>query len=182
MGTYAPAHRKRKKSIADTLLEAEQEHYLDCPNADLPIRSAALLLDVILFSLASSGIHHFIETTKNSVPALLGFVAEPAAPVIVFGITYLAWLLKTLALFLFFVWSMMRFGGSPAKLLMGLRVVDAETGERLDYRMAILREPIGKVFGTLLAFGPITALFRKDRRTAHDLLSRSVVKRVRGMP
>jgi uncharacterized RDD family membrane protein YckC len=182
LGTYLPAQRKKKRSVADTLAEAEHEHYLDCPNADLPIRAAALLLDLILFSLSASGIHHFVETVKNSVPSLIGVVSEPSAPAVVLGITYLSWLLKTAALFLFFVWSVLRFGGSPAKLLMGLRVVDVASGSRLDYRQAMLRETVGKLLGALLLVGPAIALFRPDRRALHDLVSRSVVKRVRGAP
>ena len=180
MGTHLPAQRKRRRSVADTLLEAEHEHYLDCPNADMPIRSAALLLDLILFSLASSGIHHLVETAKNSIPALVGAVSEPLQPSVVLAITYFAWLLKTSAVFLYFVWSLMRFGGSPAKLLMGLRIIDVDTGERLDYRQAILREMVGKVLGGVFLISPLVALTRQDRRGLHDWISNSVVKRVRG--
>jgi uncharacterized RDD family membrane protein YckC len=182
VGQYLPAQRKRKRSVADTLAEAEQEHYLDCPNADLPIRSAALLLDLILFSLGTSGIHHLVETVKNSVPSLIGVVSEPAGPTVVLAITYLSWLIKSAALFLFFVWTVLRFGGSPAKLLMGLRVVDARTGDRLDYRQALIRETVGKILGSAVIVGPAVALFRRDRRALHDLASHSVVKRVRGVP
>lgn len=181
MGTYLTT-RRRKRSVADTLREAEHEHYLDCPNADLPLRTAALLLDLILFSLASSGIQHLINTIKNTVPVLLGGFSEPATPAVLLGVSYLAWLLKTLALFLFFVWTVMRFGGSPAKLIMGLRVVDANSGELLDYQRALLRETAGKVLGAAILVGPLSALFRPDRRALHDLLSGSAVKKVRGGP
>ncbi len=180
MGAHETSHRRRKRSIADTLVEAEHEHYLDCPNADIPIRSACILLDVILFSLASSGIHHLVETLKNSLPVLIGTLSQPAEPLLILGLSYAAWLLKTLALFMYFVWCTLRFGGSPAKLLMGLRVVDADTGERLDYVRALLRETLGKGLFGLLLINPITSLIRSDRRGLHDLMSRSVVKKVRG--
>ncbi len=179
MGTYLST-RKRKRSVADTLREAEHEHYLDCPNADLPLRTAALLLDLILFSLASSGIQHLVNTVKNTVPVLLGGFSEPATPAVLLGVSYLAWLLKTLAVFLFFVWTVMRFGGSPAKLIMGLRVVDAENGELLDYQRTLMRETLGKILGTVFLVGPVMPLFRADGRALHDLISGSAVKKVRG--
>ncbi len=167
--------------MVETLLEAEQEHYLDCPNADVPIRSAALLLDVILFSLALSGIHHLIETVKASIPLVVTSFALPQnAGVLALGVAYFSWLLKTAALVLYFVWSIMRFGGSPAKLLMGLRIVDAKSGEKLTYPRAFLREALGKPIGVLTLFGALTSLIRPDRKAAHDLLSGSVVKKVRG--
>ncbi len=182
MGTYSPAQRKKKRSVADTLLEAEREHLLDCPNADLPIRSAAFLLDLIFVSLGSSGIHSLIEALKTSIPLLLGIVSEPSAPLVILGITYLSWLLKTAAIYLYFVWSVMRFGGTPAKLLMGLRVIHIETGDRLDYREAVVREIGGKFLTTLSILGPLFSLRRPDRRMLHDLLARSTVKNVRGEP
>lgn len=182
MGTYVPIQRKKKRSVADTLLEAEQEHYLDCPNADIPIRSAALLLDLILFSIATSGMHHLIETVRNSVPFFISAFAEPATPIVVLLITYFAWVVKTAAFVLYFVWSVSRFGGSPAKLIMGLRVVDAQTGDRLNYQRAFVREVLAKPFGLLLLVGAVMAVSREDRRALHDLIAHSTVKRVRGLP
>ena len=34
MGTYLPQTSKRKRSVSQALREAEEEHLLDCPNAD----------------------------------------------------------------------------------------------------------------------------------------------------
>jgi uncharacterized RDD family membrane protein YckC len=182
MSHFATSSKRKRRSVADTLLEAEREHYLDCPNGDLPIRSAAFLLDLIFVSLGSSGIHHLIETLKNSIPPLIGMVSEPAAPLFVLGVTYFSWLLKTAALYLYFVWTVMRFGGTPAKLLMGLRIVDTRTGDRLDYQQAILREIIGKLVTGVSVLAPLASLRRPDRRMFHDLVSGSCVKKVRGEP
>lgn len=182
MGTYIPLTRKKRKSVADTLLEAENEHYLDCPNADLPLRSAALLLDLILFSLATSGVHQLVEALRVLLPMVLGGVPETTVPLISLWTSYFSWMLKTAAFYGYFVWSVIRFGGSPAKLLLGMRVVDVHSGGRLDYHQAVVRETVGKVFGLLLLAGPVVALFRPDRRCLHDLVTASTVKKVRGVP
>ena len=63
MGTYIPAGPTRKRSVSDTLVEAEEEHFLDCPNADFFIRLAAALLDI---DLPVSHPFRFTENWKSS--------------------------------------------------------------------------------------------------------------------
>jgi uncharacterized RDD family membrane protein YckC len=180
MGTYSSPRRK-KRSVADTLLEAEHEHYLDCPDADLPIRSAALLLDWILFSIATSGIHHLIETVSNSVPFLLTSFSQPLGPAATLAIAYFSWVIKTIAGYLYFIWSVNRFGGSPAKLIMGLRIVDSRTGQHLEYGQAFVREALVKPLGLFFLVGALTSVSRADRRSIHDIVTHSAVKRIRGI-
>ncbi len=182
MGTHSPTLHKKKKSVSDALLEAEQEHYLDCPNADIPLRSAALLLDGILFSIALSGIGRLLDTAQSALPFVIGSFVETRTPLAVLIAMYVAWLLKTLTLVLYFVWSVSRFGGSAAKLIMGLRVVDVHSGACLTYHQALLRELVFKPISAISLVGAALAFLRDDRRTLHDLLSRSTVKRVRGRP
>ena len=69
-------------------------------------------------------------------------------------------------------------GATPGKMLFGLKVVDAKSGEYLRSSQTIWRETIGK-FCSLIVFGLgyFWALFRSDRRTWHDFIGRSQVLR-----
>ena len=74
--------------------------------------------------------------------------------------------------FFYFGWFYKNRGGSPGKLLLGLRVQDSETKENIGYWRAFLREYIGKlVSGALLMLGFIMAAFRSDKKGLHDMLS-----------
>ncbi len=185
MGTYIPARPRKQRSVSDTLLEAEQEHYLDCPNADVLSRAAALLLDIILCTLASSAIHHFssaLATSIGSTPLLSPSAIDPsqwANQAQKVGL-YLSWVLKVTVYYLYLIWAVQQYGGTPAKLLLGLRVLEDNSGEKLSYGSVLLREALLKPLSIASLVGCATALLRKDKRALHDLMSRSVVKKVRG--
>lgn len=72
-----------------------------------------------------------------------------------------------------FVWLWHRDGQTPGKKLARIRVVDAKTFENAPYWKLILRF-------LLYPFGAITfiSLFRKDKRSLHDLISGTAVIRV----
>lgn len=79
-----------------------------------------------------------------------------------------------IALFLItYVWLWHRVGQTPGKKLVRTRVVDAKTFENAPYWKLILRF-------LFYPFGAITfiSLFRKDKRSLHDLLSGTAVIRV----
>ena len=69
-------------------------------------------------------------------------------------------------------------GATPGKIIMGLRVVDANSGEFLRPSQTIWRETVGKFCSIIfLGIGYFWALFRNDRRTWHDFIGRSQVLR-----
>jgi uncharacterized RDD family membrane protein YckC len=180
MGKHTPSEKKQKRTVFETLTEAEQDHWLDCPDADLPLRSAGFLLDVIFFSIASSGIHHLSGAVLSLHNAVASSLTEPLSSFIPLLILYLSWSLKTIAGFLYFVWTVSRFGGTPAKLLLGLRVVDSSHGGKLTLGQAVLREVVGKfLFGWFMAF-TITGVATGQIRAFQDWLAKSVVKKVHG--
>lgn len=185
MGTYTPLQRRKKRnapSLAETLAEAERAHYVDCPNADLPLRTAALFLDLILASLAMSAVHQLSETVRNTVPVVLGSWVSAEASGFLFFFLFVNWTLKVSLAVFYFVWTPARLGGTAAKLLLGLRVVDVTSGERLSLSRSIWREILAKPLGLLTFASPLSASLRKDHRAVHDLAVKSVVKRVRGAP
>jgi uncharacterized RDD family membrane protein YckC len=81
--------------------------------------------------------------------------------------------------FFYFGWFYKNKGATPGKLLMGLRVVDLETGMNLSYGRTFLRDIVGKtIIGYLtLSIGFILAGFRSDKRALHDLLASTQVIR-----
>lgn len=178
MGMYKPSGRKRTRSLHDTLNEAEHDHFLDCPNADVKLRAAALLLDVILCFLILSGIHHVWETARLVTPNLLG----PGASVTKLTywnatLFYCASSLKLFVVYTYFIWTVVILGATPAKLLLGVRVLDARTGRKLNVPRTLIRESL-KI--GVLAGGFLFSLKRK--KFLHDQVARSVVKRVHGGP
>jgi uncharacterized RDD family membrane protein YckC len=63
-----------------------------------------------------------------------------------------------------------------------MRVIDARTGQRAPLPRVLLRETVMKALSIVTIIGILFPIFRKDRRTLHDLLARTCVKRIRGEP
>ena len=183
MGTYTPGTPGKPKSVSETLLEAEEDHLLDCPDADFPLRAAALLLDVILFTLAHSGIQNFFDTFESyALHIFHAGAGDSIGHTIAVISMYLGLVTKVSGAYLFFVWSLNRFEGSPGKLLLGLRVVDATTGRPLRPAVALMREALKIVLSPISLVGFAASAFREDYRPAHDRAAGSVVKKLHGGP
>lgn len=180
MGKHTPMEPGTSRSVADTLAEAEQDHFLDCPDPDIALRSAAFLLDVIFFSLGSTAIHHLSSAMMSFHSAISGWLSEPLTSFIPLLILYASWSLRTVAAFLYFVWSLCRFGGTPAKLLLGLRVVDSTHGGYLSLSQAVTREIIGKLFFGWLMLFTLSQVATHRGKAFQDWLAKSTVKKVHG--
>ena len=127
-------------------------------------RLAAVLLDAIFLTLvtlplllAVYGTDYFTAADGASGPGafLINWVL-PAAITIAFWLTLAA---------------------TPGKLIVGIRVVNAETGERLTFARAALR-----YVGYIVSFIPLLAgylwmLGSPRKQTWHDMLAKSVVIR-----
>jgi uncharacterized RDD family membrane protein YckC len=78
--------------------------------------------------------------------------------------------------YFYFGWFYLNKGATPGKMLLGLRVVQDDTGTYLTYWQAFWRESIGKLISTLPLFlGYFWALGRPDRKTFHDLMFKTQV-------
>ena len=127
-------------------------------------RLGALLLDVIILNLvmvplalALHGAEYF--TTDEYVDGPANFILTWLLPAV---ITIGCWL--TLA-------------ATPGKLLLGLRVVHAETGDRLTFVQCVKRY-LGYILSAIPLLGGYLWMLRSERRqTLHDLFARSVVIR-----
>ena len=183
MGTYASG-KKRQRSVSDTLAEAEHDHFLDCPNADFFIRVGGTLLDGILFFLMFSGIHHISTALSAILPQLPEVIGTLPLSIEQLRLLtfYSAKVLQLSLIYVYFLWTVASFGGTPAKLLLGLRVVDATSGQKLSIPQALLRELARLVSLAPVGIGCGLAFVRKDRLAFHDLMTNTVVKRVHGGP
>jgi uncharacterized RDD family membrane protein YckC len=180
MGNYIPPRPSSKRTIAETLQESEYEHYLDCPNADIVIRFAALFLDFILCSIAWSAINHLsgaVSAALLSLPASWD-VSSWANRAVGFGV----WVVRLTMLYLYFVWAVAAFSGTAGKILLGLRMIDAQTGNRVLLPRVLLREIALKALSIASVLGILMPLVRADRRALHDVMSGTVVKQIRGAP
>jgi uncharacterized RDD family membrane protein YckC len=151
----------KKNKIQNTLIEEENQFHLSCPNADFASRLSAFILDAIFLFLAFSFLQY--------VPFLLK-LQNPW-----YGLVF-NW-----AFFLFgYLWPLVQFGGTPAKLILGLRVIDSKTGETLKPFRALIRELGLKWIFNFFTFGIgiLLSIVRKDSGTLHDVLTQSTVKRI----
>jgi len=68
-------------------------------------------------------------------------------------------------------------GASPGKQLMGLKVLNSETGTYLTFNQAFKREVLGKyILDTLtIGIGYLIAGFREDKKALHDIVFKTQV-------
>lgn len=73
-----------------------------------------------------------------------------------------------------FVWFWYKSGQTPGKKMAKIRVVDATTFERASILQLIVRF-FGYFLSLITIIGFFIGLFRRDKRTLHDLISRTAV-------
>lgn len=178
MGVYVPPKPKRPKSVSETLLEAEEEHFLDCPDADALTRIAAFVLDGIFLFILATSIKRILMAVVL-IPLLGSPERASREAIVLFNSVQIA--VQVMLFYIINVWSLNAHGGSPAKLIFGLRVINRGTGQRLTLFQAVLREFVGKILLEPLTcgFGLLLPVLRKDARTLHDIVANSEVKKVR---
>jgi len=77
--------------------------------------------------------------------------------------------------FVFFVVLWMKYGGTPGKRMLGLRVIDEVSGEHLNLAKSIIRY-IGYIISlTVLFIGVIWVAFNTKKKGWHDYMAGSVV-------
>ncbi|MCB0404536.1 MAG: RDD family protein [Bdellovibrionales bacterium] len=171
MGKYIPFQKGPPRSVQDALDEAEEDHFVDCPEAPYLLRAAAAILDGIFLTIGLTSFNRltmalfvYFGNSDGSVPVLF------SSFVIASDVTLV---------YVYSLWTVHRFGGSPAKLVFNLRVVDKETGKRLELYRIFLRETLGKALSlAILGLGFLMPLIRHDQRALHDLICSSSVKKI----
>lgn len=162
------------ENIHETLSRAQHEHWLDCPNASLGLRLASLTLDFIFIYLVTQGLHKIFQALSFYSGALNAHIPGLFDQVL---LGFLDIFLRTGFLFVYLTISVCEFGGTVGKILLGLRVVDSQTGRELTLSRVILRLSVALLTNFLSI---ATAMARKDHLALHDVLCRTAVKKVRG--
>lgn len=67
-----------------------------------------------------------------------------------------------------------RFGATPGKMLLGLKVINQQTGQFLDRKQAALRVLLGWV-SVLSGIGVLIAILDKHKQAAHDKILHTIV-------
>jgi uncharacterized RDD family membrane protein YckC len=139
------------------------------------IRFLAILIDGIVMYVVSLPLHIVSGASTINVQsnpdALTGHV-----------MTSLFFALIGMVLnYIYFAFFYSRYGGTPGKLLFGLRVVKVSDGTYLRWGRTAFREIFGKVIVNMftLGLGYLLAAFRKDKRALHDLVAKTQVIRVK---
>lgn len=129
------------------------------PYIGLARRLAAVLLDLLLVSFLSSLLGWLLMLQYPDAEALIGSASNVLTLLAVPMIVFMWW----------------RFQGTPGKLLLGFRIVDARTGGRPRLWQVMVRL-LGFFLSALpLGLGFLWMLWDKRHQSWHDKLARTLV-------
>jgi uncharacterized RDD family membrane protein YckC len=129
--------------------------------ASFGARFIAVVIDAAIIRCLQLVLQSAIASTFGVLPSsLYGFIEWPLNKFALLALLYF-----------YFGWFYSEKGATPGKLLLNLQVVQSETGEKLTYIRAFLRETLGKMISmALLGLGFLIAAFRNDHRALHDMI------------
>ncbi len=151
------------------------------------IRFAAFWIDEFLFGMitmivftvsfavagvSSAGINSMQGGDPNEQAMKMMMIMLPAMG--------LAFLVMMVARFFYFGWFHKNKGAGPGKLMLGLKVLDAETGTHIGYWRTFGRDMVGKQFisSIILYIGFIMVAFNDEKKALHDMVfATNVVKK-----
>lgn len=139
-------------------------------------RLVATMIDGFVLNFAMSIVMlpvYFIMIIPAALSAEEG--GEPPIGLLLFGMLLMFGIMFG-CMFFYYGWFYSRKGATPGKMVLSLRVVNANTGENLSMWRAFFRETIGKMIsGVVLYIGFLMAGFREDGKALHDVLFDSQV-------
>lgn len=129
-------------------------------------RFAAKLVDGLLLGLV-----YGIFFTLNIVMA----IAFPDQPVLQGVVTMLAYIVYFAVAVGYNAYFLPRYGATPGKMALGLKVINADTGDSVGAPKAVARYFAEILSGMICYVGYFMALFDDQRRTLHDRLCNTLV-------
>ena len=112
------------------------------------VRFAAVVIDSLILMLLSNVVGQLLG--KLGLPGNIVELPKDPKELIVFQSTF-GLIISAFISFFYFGWFYSNKGGSPGKLIFGLKVVDNETREYIGYWRAFLREYFCKIIVWVLA-------------------------------
>lgn len=152
--------------LEETLTIAQKIHELDRPSASVSLRISSRVLDMI-----------FIYLLVNAADKVFQAISSYSTSFFFLG--YMEILIRLLLLFTYGVLVTAEWGGSLGQILLGLKVIDSNTGEKLSVSRSFFRI---LWLGATNFLSLLVVLMRKDKRALHDIVCNTTVKRVRGRP
>ena len=134
--------------------------------AKLPVRLVAQVLNLLL-----------IVACLSPFVYLLNYALQPSAeyqPVLYALFKMLRSMLVFAIAVVAMAWFNHRFGGSPGKCLLGLKVINEKSGQYMNMAQAITRVVLA-ILSMASVVGVLFMLFDPHRRTLHDRLMGTIV-------
>jgi uncharacterized RDD family membrane protein YckC len=123
---------------------------------------SALAMVVLVAGLGFLGAMNGVDFKDQQSPLFMAFFLVSMAVSLVAGFMYYGWFNKNK-------------GGTPGKLIMGLRVEHIESGENLGYGRTLARLfMFGLSMAVTLYLGVFVIGLRKDKRGLHDLIAGTI--------
>jgi uncharacterized RDD family membrane protein YckC len=124
------------------------------PRAGFWVRLAGALIDGIIIGIPLNLILLAVDIDNAPVPQLVGFVA---------GLLYTVYFIGSPS------------GQTVGMRLLSIRAVDAETGGRIDYGRAAVRDLVALVSAIPCGLGYLWMLWDPEKQTWHDKVARTYV-------
>lgn len=128
------------------------------------IRVGAAIIDTLLLMVITFPLLVAIYGWDYFDSDITGFIAGPADVLI-------SWVMPAVAVILFWVYRQ----ATPGKMLLSLRIQDANTGGKLSWGQSVGRYLAYFVATVPLALGLIWVAFDKKKQGWHDKLARTIV-------
>ena len=166
--------------MSEEILETTQvswkhENFSSYELASFWQRACAFVLDCLIVSTLGFPVSLFFGLLE----IFLNNLHENEAPTDLINILNLIKLLIMLSIFVYYYGSCYKNRGATfGKLLLHLRVIKTPYATHLSYRDVLLRDVLGKLLSFFtLGTGFLFAVFRKDKKALHDLISDTQVIR-----
>lgn len=155
--------------------------------ANIGLRFLAFVIDFVLVSIIRAALSFVLglaglvgDITADQQKVLQDMAANQAMPEEIFGATmrflYESGQIHFSGIFAVVVLAgyaafLSQKGGTPGKLALGLRVIDAKTQGHPSFGRALFRETLAKFVSSATIIGTVLPFFRRDSKALHDLIA-----------
>lgn len=143
--------------------------FADYEMAHRGLRTVAFLIDGIFLGIMQNLVQ--VATVFMATKFLHLQASQYTVPILILNMTLA---------FFYWIYCGKNLGGTLGKKMLGLRIVSSDNTLELSYKQLILRETLGKMLsGLVFGIGYLRAYFVKDKKTWHDLVSKTMVIKFR---
>lgn len=162
---------KSNQNLDESNQDSQGDEYSEFEPGGFRRRTVALLIDGAIYNFLWSP----ISLPLNIASEFIKKSPQYGSLSNQIGLQVLSYLLYLVALFFFNGYFYNKKGGTPGKLLLGLKVVRRDTGAYLSYWQAFWRETLGRAISCFTLVGYFWALTSRDRLAFHDLIFKTQV-------